>query len=93
MSLAQGLVGTPRHLSVHVGGVVITPGPIDHYAPVETAPKGVPVIQWEKDGAEEAGLVKIDLLGNRSLGVIRDAIADLRSNGRVFKRNILAARG
>ncbi|MGD9124406.1 MAG: PHP domain-containing protein, partial [Desulfarculaceae bacterium] len=84
LSLAQGLVGTPRHLSVHVGGVVITPGPIEEYAPLETAPKGVPVIQWEKDGAEEAGLVKIDLLGNRSLGVIRDAIADLRSNGRAF---------
>ena len=35
----------------------------------------VPVIQFEKDGAEDAGLVKIDLLGNRSLAVIRDAIA------------------
>ena len=42
--------------------------------PVQRAAKGVPIIQWEKDGAEEAGLVKIDLLGNRSLGVIRDAI-------------------
>jgi len=34
----------------------------------------VPIIQWEKDGAEEAGLVKIDILGNRSLGVIRDCL-------------------
>jgi error-prone DNA polymerase len=42
---------------------------------VERAPKGVPIIQWEKDGAEDGGLVKIDLLGNRSLGVIRDAMA------------------
>ena len=33
------------------------------------------MIQWEKDQTEEAGLVKIDLLGNRSLAVIRDAIA------------------
>ena len=38
----------------------------------------VPVIQFEKDGAEDAGLVKIDLLGNRSLAVIRDAIAAVR---------------
>ena len=80
LRLAQRLVKTPRHLSVHVGGLVITPDPIDNYAPVETAPKGVPVLQWEKDGAEDAGLVKIDLLGNRSLGVIRDAIANLRRN-------------
>ena len=47
----------------------------------ERAAKGVPIIQWEKDGAEEAGLVKIDLLGNRSLGVIRDAIHQVREAG------------
>ncbi len=81
VGLAQRIVGAPRHLSVHPGGVVVTPGPIDTYVPVETAPKGVPVIQWEKDGAEDAGLVKIDLLGNRSLGVIRDAMANLARNG------------
>ena len=81
MFLAQRIIGIPRHLSVHPGGVVITPESIETYAPVETAPKGVPVIQWDKDGTEDAGLVKIDLLGNRSLGVIRDALANLRTNG------------
>jgi len=82
LKIASRLLGAPRRLSVHPGGVVITPDPIDTYAPVETAPKGVPVIQWDKDAAEDAGLVKIDLLGNRSLAVIRDAIAGLRENGR-----------
>ena len=76
--LAGRLIETPRHLSVHPGGVVITPGPIDTYAPVEDAPKGIPVIQWEKEGTEAAGLVKIDLLGNRSLSVVRDCIASIR---------------
>ena len=84
IDLAQKLVGTPRHLSVHPGGVVITPGPIDEHVPVEKAPKGVPIVQWEKDGTEEAGLVKIDLLGNRSLGVIRDAVANVLENGEPF---------
>jgi len=84
LGLAQRLVGAPRCLSVHPGGVVITPGPIEAFAPIETAAKGVPIIQWEKDGAEEAGLVKIDLLGNRSLAVIRDAAAGVRANGRPF---------
>jgi DNA polymerase-3 subunit alpha/error-prone DNA polymerase len=79
IELAGRLVGLPRHLSVHPGGVVITPKPISTYVPVEKAPKGVPIIQWEKDGAEEAGLVKIDLLGNRSLGVIRDCITAVQS--------------
>ncbi|MGD8563987.1 MAG: DNA polymerase III subunit alpha [Desulfarculaceae bacterium] len=81
LCLAQRLIKIPRHVSVHVGGVVITYGPICDYAPLETAVKGVPIIQWEKEGAEEAGLVKIDLLGNRSLAVIRDAIASLRARG------------
>jgi DNA-directed DNA polymerase III PolC len=80
--IAESLVGLPRHLSVHAGGVVITPTPLTDYVPVECAAKTladapdlpVPVIQFEKDGTEDAGLVKIDLLGNRSLAVIRDAI-------------------
>lgn len=82
--MARKIIGLPRHLSIHPGGVLITPGRIDAYVPVQRAAKGVRVIQWEKDAAEAAGLVKIDLLGNRSLGVIRDAIANLRRNGILF---------
>jgi len=81
LGLAQQIIGIPRYLSVHPGGVVITPRPIDEYVPLERAPKGVPIIQWEKDATEDAGLVKIDLLGNRSLGVIRDAVANTHTNG------------
>jgi DNA-directed DNA polymerase III PolC len=81
---ARAIIGTPRYLSVHPGGVIITPDPIDTYVPVETAPKGIPLIQWEKDSAEKAGLVKIDLLGNRSLGVIRDCIKAIESTGDDF---------
>jgi len=80
LKLAKRITGLPRHLSVHSGGVVITPEPIDRYAPVETAEKGVPILTWEKDGVEAAGLVKIDLLGNRSLAVIRDALENLKQN-------------
>jgi len=83
LQFAQRIIGTPRYMSVHPGGVVITPRPIEEYVPVQRAPKGVPIIQWEKDAAEDAGLVKIDLLGNRSLGVIRDALTNLREN-RIF---------
>ncbi|MBT8341546.1 MAG: DNA polymerase III subunit alpha [Desulfatitalea sp.] len=81
MALAQRIIGAPRYLSVHPGGVVITPGPICDYAPIQRAAKGVPILQWEKEGVETAGLVKIDLLGNRSLGVIRDAIHNVREDG------------
>ena len=84
LQLAQRLIGIPRHISVHPGGVVITPEPLDSYVPIEMAPKGVPIIQWEKDSTETAGLVKIDLLGNRSLAVIRDAVANVQENGIAF---------
>ncbi len=75
------LEGCPRNLSVHCGGVVMAPDGLDRHVPVENAAKGVGVIQWEKDQAEEAGLVKIDLLGNRSLSVVRDACAAVREAG------------
>lgn len=74
------LSGFPRHMSVHPGGVVLTPGPTANYVPVQTAPKGVKIIQWEKDQAEDFGLVKIDLLGNRSLAVIRDALKAIEAH-------------
>ena len=84
LRIARQILGVPRHLSVHAGGIVVTPRPIAEYVPIETAAKGVPIIQWEKDGSEELGLVKIDLLGNRSLAVIRDALANVRANGVAF---------
>lgn len=79
---AAKLSGHLRHLSVHCGGVVIAPEDIRNHAVVEVAAKGVPVIQWEKDQCEASGLVKIDLLGNRSLAVIRDVLTEIERTGR-----------
>ncbi len=69
-----------RNLGLHPGGVVLVPDEIRRYVPVEISASGWPVIQWEKDQTEDAGLVKIDLLGNRSLAVIRDALAAIQRN-------------
>jgi DNA polymerase III alpha subunit len=71
---AARIRGFPRNLGTHCGGVVITPGPITDYTHVQTSALGWPLIAWEKDATEEAGLVKIDLLGNRSLAVLRDTL-------------------
>tara|TARA_Y100000782_G_scaffold4962_1_gene5744 strand:+ start:1401 stop:4346 length:2946 start_codon:yes stop_codon:yes gene_type:complete len=79
---ASQVEGVLRHLSVHCGGVVVTPDRIDKYVPVEMSKKGYPVIQWEKDQTEAAGLVKTDILGNRGLAVIRDVINSLRFEGK-----------
>ncbi|HTP58404.1 MAG TPA: DNA polymerase III subunit alpha, partial [Spirochaetia bacterium] len=72
--------GFPRNLGTHCGGVVITPGPITDYTHVQISALGYPLMAWEKDAAEEAGLVKIDLLGNRSLAVLRDALEAVEKN-------------
>src|SRR6185295_10882654 len=74
------LSGHFRNLGLHCGGIVLVPDDIRRYVPVEISAKGLPVIQWEKDQTEDAGLVKIDLLGNRSLAVIRDAVAAIGKN-------------
>mgnify|MGYP001238727248 CR=1 FL=1 len=79
------LDGHFRNLGLHPGGVVLVPDEIRRYVPVEISASNLPVIQWEKDQTEDAGLVKIDLLGNRSLAVIRDALAAVaRNTGRVI---------
>ena len=79
------LDGHFRNLGLHPGGVVLVSDEIRRYVPVEISASNLPVIQWEKDQTEDAGLVKIDLLGNRSLAVIRDALAAIaRNTGRVI---------
>ncbi len=74
MADARRLLGRPHHLSIHPGGVVITPGPIEESAPLQRAPKGIVITQFEKDAAEFVGLVKIDLLGNRALATVDAAV-------------------
>jgi DNA-directed DNA polymerase III PolC len=70
---ARRLLGRPQHLSIHPGGVVITPRPVEDYVPLQLAPKGIIITQFEKDAVEHIGLVKIDLLGNRALGTVDEA--------------------
>jgi error-prone DNA polymerase len=77
---ATGLEAHFNHLSVHCGGIVIVPDEIRRYCPVEVSANGAQVLQWEKDSVEESGLVKIDILGNRSLAVIRDSLELVKKN-------------
>ena len=79
LAQAQALQGHFHQLSVHPGGTIIAPGPLWRHVPTEPAPakEGVSITAWDKDGVEDYGLVKIDLLGNRSLAVVRDALEEL----------------
>jgi DNA polymerase-3 subunit alpha len=71
---AAALIGLPHHLSVHPGGVVISPGPLTDLAPTQVASKGVVITQFDLDSIERLGLVKIDLLGIRGLTVLGDVV-------------------
>ncbi len=76
--LYKRILELPHHLSVHPGGIVIGRKPIDHYVPLQPAPKGVMITQYDKDGIEDIRLVKLDLLGNRCLSTVRYACDLLR---------------
>lgn len=74
---ASAVTGCFRNASVHPGGIIIVPDEIARHVPVFMAPKGVQIVEWEKDQVEDSGLLKIDLLGNRSLAVARDTIRQI----------------
>jgi error-prone DNA polymerase len=64
VGLANELLGFPRHLGIHSGGMVICDRPVSEVVPVEWARMpGRTVVQWDKDDCAYAGLVKFDLLG------------------------------
>lgn len=64
LDLSARLVGFPRHLGIHVGGMIVTARPLAELVPIENATHpGRSVIQWDKDDAQDAGFIKIDLLG------------------------------
>ncbi len=75
IALVNEILGFPRHLSQHVGGFVISRGPLSHLVPIENA--AMPdrtVIQWDKNDLESLGLLKIDVLALGMLTAIRKAL-------------------
>jgi DNA-directed DNA polymerase III PolC len=78
LETSRALDGTPHHLSIHPGGIVISPGAITDLVPLQHATKGLLVTQFDLSGIEKSGLVKIDLLGISALTVIADSIELIR---------------
>ena len=76
--LTLSIADFPRHLSIHNGGMLITAQPLVDTVPIERAT--MPdrnVVQFDKRDVEDLGLVKMDLLGLRTLSLIKDAVADI----------------
>ncbi|MGA9714541.1 MAG: error-prone DNA polymerase [Aeromicrobium sp.] len=75
IDLAEQLIGSPRHLGIHSGGMILTERPIGEVVPIERGRMDKrTIVQWDKDACEYMGLVKFDLLGLGMLGAIQHAM-------------------
>ena len=79
LELTQELIGFPRHLSQHIGGFVLTRGPLSEVVPIgNAAMEDRTVIEWDKDDLDALELLKVDVLGLGMLTCIRKAFAMLK---------------
>ncbi|MBI2864902.1 MAG: DNA polymerase III subunit alpha, partial [Chloroflexi bacterium] len=80
--MCEAIDGFPRHLSIHVGGMIITGTPLVEIVPLERATMpGRVVVQWDKDSVEDAGLIKMDLLSLGMLALIHEALELIEQRG------------
>jgi DNA-directed DNA polymerase III PolC len=80
VATAERIDGFPRHLSIHSGGVVIAPASLTQFVPLQRATKGIIITQYDMGPIEDLGLVKMDLLGHRSLTVIDETVQKVWDN-------------
>lgn len=78
IDVARALEGMPRHASIHAAGVVIGREPLESILPLQKTPEGHVVTQFAKETVEDMGLLKMDILGLRTLTVIDRAIEIIR---------------
>ncbi len=80
LKYANLLQGLPSHLSVHAGGIIISERPVQYYTATFVPPKGFPTTQFDMVVAEDVGLYKFDILGQRGLAKIKDGLRLAREN-------------
>jgi len=92
--MAQAIEGFPRHLSIHVGGFVLSSEPLHKVAPIEPARmEGRTVIPWDKDDLDDLGFFKIDVLGLGMLTAIRKTLGLVHGRAAEPLGEALAASG
>lgn len=74
MRYYEHIKGFPSHLSVHSSGIIISDAPMNCYSATMLPPKGFPTVHFSMLEAEDMGLNKFDVLGQRGLGKIKDSI-------------------
>ena len=72
--------GFPNYLSIHAGGIIISEEPINYFTPLQLMPKGFPITHFDMYGAEDLAFHKFDILSQRGLGHIKDAVILIKKN-------------
>jgi error-prone DNA polymerase len=80
--LAEEIAGLPRHISQHVGGMIISSRPLVEIVPLEPAAwEGRVLCQWDKDSCDDAGFIKIDFLALGMLSLVEEAVDLIAERG------------
>ena len=74
------MTGFPNIRSIHAGGILISEEPITNYTALDMPPKGFPTTQWDMYVAEDIGFEKLDILSQRGIGHINDAVSIIKEN-------------
>jgi DNA polymerase-3 subunit alpha len=80
MGIAQQILDFPNIRSIHAGGILITEEPITYYSALDMPPKGFLTTQWDMYVAERLRVEKLDVLSQRGIGHIKDAVEIIRKN-------------
>ncbi len=80
-ALGKEINDFPNMRTIHAGGMLVTDEPITYYAALDMPPKGFPTTQWDMYIAEEMGFEKLDILSQRGIGHIREAVEIIVENG------------
>ena len=74
------LEGIPNYLGIHAGGIIISEKSLYNYTGMQMPPKGFPIVQWDMHVAEDIGFYKFDILSQRGLGHIKEAVQIIKKN-------------
>ncbi len=80
ITLGRRMQGMPNYLSIHAGGVIISQKSLHYYTAQQLMPKGFPIVHFDMYHAEDWGFHKFDILSQRGLGHIKDAVELIRLN-------------
>lgn len=80
LAIQNRMQDMPNQRSIHAGGVLISEEPITYYTALDLPPKGMPVVQWDMYEAESIGYEKFDILSQRGIGHIKEAIQLIAEN-------------